>query len=157
MEEEYSDSLIREPIKPDTLRRLAYGVTYSCFCGFALGETLGMVAGTIWELPFFMTLIIANSISLLFGFVFSLFPLLGLNIQFKKALSQALLSDIISLFIFESFSRFAFYTIPGASITPVTSILFWKVLLLASVASFVIALPINILMIQRKNFVTQKQ
>lgn len=157
MEEVYSDSLVREKVTPDVLRRLAYGITYSCFSGFALGETLGMVAGTIWELSFVSILIIANIISFVFGYVFSLFPLLALNISFKKAVFQALISDVISLVLFEIITRSIFFGIPGANSSPVTSLLYWQVFALAVVVSFAVALPINIFITERRNFIIQNK
>ena len=110
-----------------TLNRLALAATAHCLAGCAIGEVLGL----------------AVTLAFVFGYAFTLQPLLAGAVPFRRALSLALASDTLSITVMEIVDNAVVLVIPGAMDAGLSSLLFWTSLALSLALAFVAAFPVN--------------
>lgn len=131
-----------------SLLRISLTATLHCLIGCAIGEVLGMFLGTLLGFSNFNTIILAVLLAFIFGYSFTLIPLLK-HLSFKKALSAALVADTASIAIMEIVDNAVIVLIPGALHAHVDEPLFWGSLALALFIAFWAALPLNYWLIKR--------
>jgi hypothetical protein len=84
-----------------------------------------------------------------FGYSFSLFPLLKHGLGFRKALPIALASDTVSISVMEAMDNLVIVLIPGALNAGLTTLLFWASLTLSLFVAFCSAYPVNLYLISK--------
>ena len=131
------------------LNRLALTATLHCLSGCAVGEVLGMVIGTALGWSNLATIMLAVGLAFLFGYAFTMVPLLRAGMAFKAVLRLALAADTASVAIMEVVDNAIMLVIPGAMHAPLSSGLFWGSLALALVIAAVVAYPVNRWLIAR--------
>jgi Domain of unknown function (DUF4396) len=132
-----------------SLNRLAARATTHCLTGCAIGEVLGLVIGTAlgWEaLP---TIALAVGLAFVFGYSFTLIPLLGSGMSFRAAVGLALAADTISIAVMEIVDNGIMLVVPGAMDAHLDSPLFWGSLALALAIAWLVAFPVNRWLIAR--------
>src|SRR5437764_8919870 len=80
-----------------SLNALAFSATIHCFIGCAIGEVLGMVLGTGLDWNNSTTIAVSIVLAFIFGYAFTLGPLLRGGVQLRAALGLAFESDILSI------------------------------------------------------------
>jgi hypothetical protein len=85
--------------RPSSLNRLAFTATVHCLSGCALGEVLGMVIGTALSWSSGATIAIAVVPAFLFGYLFTMVPLLRSGLRSRQAMRLALAADTASIAI----------------------------------------------------------
>ncbi len=140
-------------MKPGTaapsLNRLALSATLHCFTGCAIGEVLGMVIGTALGWGNWQTVAAAVILAFLFGYAFTLLPLLRARLAFGTAMALAFASDTLSITIMEIVDNLLMLVIPGAMDAALTQPLFWISLLISLALAAVAAFPANRWLIAR--------
>lgn len=123
--------------------RMAVSATLHCLTGCAIGEVLGMVIGTALGWSTVATTALAVFLAFVFGFGLSVIPLARKKIGVLAALSVVVAADTLSITVMEIVDNAVMILIPGALHSGLLNPIFWLSLLLALIAAFFAALPVN--------------
>ena len=132
-----------------SLNRLAARATTHCLTGCAIGEVLGLVIGTwlLWDtVP---TIALAVALAFVFGYAFTLLPLVRAGMALRAAMGLAFVADTISITVMEIVDNGIMLLIPGAMDAHLDNPLFWGSLAVALAIAWVIAFPVNRWLIAR--------
>jgi hypothetical protein len=147
MEQHHNHPLTAHVPSP-SLNRLALTATTHCLTGCAIGEVLGMVIGTAANWHNAATVAVSTILAFIFGYAFTLGPLLKNGVELRTALGLALASDTLSIAVMEIVDNAVILFIPGALNAGLSSELFWTSLALSLLLAFVAAFPVNRWLIQ---------
>ena len=127
--------------RPDgaTLTRLAISATLHCLTGCAIGEILGMVIGTALGWSDVPTIALAVALAFVFGYAFTIGPVMRSGLSLRAAIPVALAADTVSITVMEVVDNAVMLLVPGAMDAGLTSWLFWGSLAVA----FVVTVPAN--------------
>jgi hypothetical protein len=131
------------------LNRLAVSATLHCLSGCAVGEVLGLVIGTALGWSNVATIALAVALAFLFGYTFTIFPLVRAGLAFGSAMGLAFAADTVSITVMEIVDNAIMLLIPGAMHAPLDSVLFWGSLTVALIVAGIVAFPINRWLIAR--------
>lgn len=127
---------------------LALNATLHCLIGCGIGEVLGMIIGNALN----MNMIDTTILSLIMGFVAGLslgvLPLLKANFTLKNAFKTVLIGEGLSIVVMEAFEVLTQWMIPGVMEAHLTDMIFWFGMAAALTVGFVVALPVNYVMIR---------
>ena len=132
-----------------SLNRLAFSATSHCLAGCATGEILGLVIATALALGNAASIGIATVLAFLFGYSFTMVPLLRAGVVLGTAFGLALASDTLSIAIMEIVDNAIILIWPGAMDAGLTDLLFWGSLAIALAIAFAAAFPANRWLIAR--------
>jgi hypothetical protein len=132
-----------------SLNRLAFSATLHCLSGCAIGEVLGLAIATTLGWGNAASIAIAVVLAFLFGYSFTLVPLLRGGIALGVAIGLALASDTLSILVMEIVDNAIVLLWPGAMDAGLRDILFWGSLAIALAIAFVAAFPVNRALIAR--------
>ena len=132
-----------------SLNRLAFTATLHCLSGCAVGEVLGMVVGTALGWTALSTIVLAVGLAFVFGYAFTMVPLLQAGLAFGSVLKLALAADTASIAIMEIVDNAIMLVIPGAMDAHLDSPLFWGSLGAALVIAGAASFPVNRWLISR--------
>jgi hypothetical protein len=131
------------------LNQLAFSATLHCLSGCAVGEVLGMVIGTALGWAAAPTIVLAVVLAFLFGYAFTMVPLLRAGMAFRTVLGLALAADTASIATMEVVDNAILLMIPGALDAGLDSPLFWGSLAAALAIAGAVAFPVNRYLIGR--------
>ena len=131
------------------LNRLAVSATLHCLTGCAIGEVLGVVIGTALGWSDGATIVLAVALAFLFGYSFTIVPVLRSGVALGAAVGVALAADTLSIAVMEIVDNAILLLIPGAMDAGLDSLLFWGSLAVALAIAFVVTVPVNRAMIRR--------
>lgn len=131
------------------LSRLAFSATAHCLTGCAIGEVLGLVIGTALGWGTASTIALAVGLAFLFGYAFTVIPLLRSGLALSAVVPIAFAADTISITVMEIIDNAVMLVIPGAMEAGLDSPLFWGSLAFALAVAFAIAFPVNRWLIAR--------
>ena len=131
------------------LSRTAWSATLHCLTGCGIGEVLGMVIGTALGWGNLETIALAVVLAFLFGYAFTMRPLLASGMPLLQAMRLALAADTASIAIMEVVDNAIMLLIPGAMDAPLSSLLFWGSLAAALAIAALAAYPVNRWLIAR--------
>jgi hypothetical protein len=131
------------------LNRFAFSATAHCLTGCAIGEVLGLVIATALGWSTVPAIVLAVGLAFLFGYSFTLVPLLRGGLALAAALGIALAADTLSITVMEITDNAIILAVPGAMDAGLDSPLFWGTLALALAVAFVVAFPVNRWLIAR--------
>jgi hypothetical protein len=134
---------------PQSLNRLAASATTHCLTGCAIGEVLGVVIGTALGWRNLPTIALAVGLAFLFGYSFTMVPLLRSGIVLGTAVGLALAADTISIAVMEIVDNGVLLLVPGAMEAGLDSFLFWGSLAFALAVAWVVTFPVNRALIAR--------
>lgn len=132
-----------------SLNRLAFTATAHCLSGCATGEVLGMVIGTALGWGTGSTIVLAVVLAFLFGYAFTMVPLLRAGLAFGAVVKLAFAADTASIFIMEIVDNAIMLLIPGAMDAGLDSGLFWGSLAASLLIAGAAAFPVNRWLIAR--------
>jgi len=132
-----------------SLNRLAFTATLRCLSGCAVGEVLGMAIGTALGWTALSTIGLAVGLAFVFGYAFTMVPLLRAGLAFGAVLKLALAADTVSIAIMEIADNLIMLIIPGAMDAHLDSLLFWGSLGAALLIAGSAAFPVNRWLISR--------
>ena len=88
--------------EPQSLNRAAFGATWHCLTGCAIGEVLGLVIATALDWGNLASIAIAVALAFrVFGYALTLRPLVRGGIPLRKAARIALAADTVSIAVME--------------------------------------------------------
>ena len=125
------------------LTRLAVSATLHCLTGCAIGEVLGMIIGTALGWTDLQTVGLAVGLAFLFGYAFTIGPVMRSGLTLRAAIPVALAADTISITVMEIVDNAIMLGVPGAMDAGLTSPLFWGALAVALLVAFVVTVPVN--------------
>jgi|SRR5687768_6145939 hypothetical protein len=131
------------------LNRLAFSATVHCLTGCAIGETLGMVIGTALGWSEWQTVGLAVALAFVFGYSFTMVPLLRSGLALATVVPLALAADTISITVMEIVDNAIMLAIPGAMEAGLDNLLFWGSLASALLIAGAVAFPVNRWLIAR--------
>ena len=134
---------------PLSTRRLAVSATTHCLTGCAIGEVLGFVLGTWWGWGDFATIALAIGLAFVFGYSFTLVPLVRAGLAFATAAGIALAADSLSITVMEIVDNAIILLIPGAMDSGLADFRFWGSLAIALAIAWVAAYPVNYWLLTR--------
>src|SRR5918992_549663 len=132
-----------------SLTRLAFTATAHCLSGCATGEVLGLLIGTALGWTNAPTIGLAVVLAFVFGYAFTMVPLLKAGLAFGAVVKLALASDTVSILIMEIVDNGIMLVIPGAMDAGLDSGLFWASLAVALLIAGAAAFPVNRWLISR--------
>ena len=133
-----------------SLNRLAFSATLHCLTGCAIGEILGLVIATALGWGNTASIALAILLAFVFGYSFTLVPLLRAGVVFATAVGLALVSDTLSIAVMELVDNTIILLWPGAMDAGLADLLFWGSLAIALAVAFVAAFPVNRALIARR-------
>jgi hypothetical protein len=136
------------PQAAPSLNRTAWSATLHCLTGCAIGEILGMVIGTALGWGNGATIILAIVLAFLFGYSFTLVPLLK-AMSAASAAKLALAADTASITVMEIVDNAVMLIIPGAMDAGLDTLIFWGSLAFSLAVAAVAAFPVNRWLIAR--------
>lgn len=125
------------------LTRLAFWATLHCLAGCAVGEVLGLLIGTALGWGNLQTIALAVALAFVFGYAFTIVPLVRSGMAWRAAARLALAADTASIAIMELVDNAVMWFVPGAMDAPPTSPLFWGALAFALGVALLAAWPVN--------------
>jgi len=129
--------------------RLAITATLHCLTGCAIGEVLGMIIGTALGWTDLQTVALAVGLAFLFGYAFTIGPVMRSGLALRAAVPVALAADTISITVMEVVDNAIMLGVPGAMDAGLISPLFWGALAFALLVAFVVTVPVNRWLIAR--------
>jgi uncharacterized protein DUF4396 len=129
--------------------RIAFDATRHCLTGCAIGEVLGLVAGSALGLTTFTTVVISIALAFVFGYSLTFVPLLRGGMALGAAAGITFVADTISITVMEIVDNAVILLIPGAMDAGLESTLFWGSLAVSLVLAFIAAYPVNVWLIRR--------
>lgn len=133
----------------DDLTKTAVQATLHCLTGCAIGEILGAVIGSSLGWSMEATMVLAIGLAFLFGYSFTMRPLLRHGMGFKRSARLAFAADTFSIGTMELVDTIILMLIPGAITAGPTTAMFWLSLAVALGIAFVCAVPVNRYLIGR--------
>jgi uncharacterized membrane protein YgcG len=131
------------------LTRLAVSATLHCLTGCAIGEVLGMVIGTALGWSDVQTIVLAVALAFVFGYSFTIGPVMRSGLSLRAAIPVALAADTVSITVMEIVDNAIMLAVPGAMEAHLDSPLFWGSLAFALAVAFVVTVPVNRWLISR--------
>ena len=125
------------------LNAMAASATLHCLTGCAIGEILGLMIGTALGWGTTPTIALAVALAFLFGYALSTLPLISAGLGFFAALSVVFAGDTLSIATMEVVDNLVMALIPGAMHSGLDSPLFWSSMILALLAAYAVAYPVN--------------
>jgi hypothetical protein len=108
---------------PDTaqsrreLNRLAVIATAHCLTGCAIGEILGLVIGIALGWGNGPTIVLAVALAFLFGYAFTIVPVLRSGLVLSAAIGVALAADTVSITVMEIVDNMIMLVMPWCTST----------------------------------------
>lgn len=134
---------------PASLTRVAISATLHCLTGCAIGEILGMVIATAIGLGDAQSVGLAIVLAFVFGYAFTIGPLVRAGVPLRSALRLAFAADTVSITTMEIVDNAFIALVPGALAAGLLDSLFWWSLLIALLIAFVVTVPVNRWLIAR--------
>jgi hypothetical protein len=132
-----------------TLNKVALWATVHCLSGCAVGEVLGMVIGTAISLSNLAVIVLSTVLAFVFGYAFTVVPLLRTGMAPRAAAAIALASDTASIAVMEVVDNLVMLVVPGAMDAALDTVLFWGALAMSLALAGVAAYPVNRFLIAR--------
>ena len=127
----------------DSRTQLAVSATVHCLVGCGLGEVAGMVIGVALAFSNTATIILALTLGFIFGFGLGLVPLIRAGLGWAHSVKQVLVAEGLSIAVMETAQVLVQVYTPGVMNAGLSSPVFWGGMLLALIAGFIAAFPIN--------------
>jgi len=125
------------------LTRVAISATLHCLTGCAIGEVLGMVVGTALGWHNAATVVLSIGLAFLFGYSFTITPVLRSGVPLRRAVGVALAADTVSIAVMEIVDNAVILLVPGAMDAGLANWLFWLSLAGSLAIAFVATVPVN--------------
>ena len=124
--------------------------TLHCLSGCVIGEVTGLIIGVSFGLGVWPTILLATTLAYISGFTLGLIPVMKNN---GKTMVEAFriiwLGELISIGVMEIAMNATDYAMGGMQAGTVFSSVFWIAMLVAVVAGFIAAWPINWWLLRR--------
>ena len=127
--------------------KLAFKVTLHCVIGCGIGDTAGLIIGTVFGWSVMPTMALAIVLGFVGGYGLTIIPLLKRGFDFKIATKITVVGETASIAVMETGENLTAFLIPGVLTATVLTSLFWVGLIVSVIAGFLAAYPVNYFMI----------
>lgn len=131
------------------LIKTAISATLHCLTGCAIGEVMGMMIGTHYQLGNTPTVILSIVLAFFFGYLLTFIPIKRSGMATGAAIRTTLAADTVSITSMEIIDNLIMIVIPGAMMAGLNSGLFWGSLALSLIIAFIVTVPVNRWLIMR--------
>lgn len=128
---------------------LALSATLHCLLGCGIGEVVGMIVATLLHLGNLPSMTLSVLAGFVFGFALGIRPWLKAGYGYRQALRMVLLSEGLSIVVMEAAEVLVEIYTPGVMAAHVTDAIFWIGMILALIAGFAAAFPVNLWLVKR--------
>ncbi len=135
--------------RPSPWNRLSFTATLHCLTGCAIGEVSGLAIGTALGWGTAQTIALAVGLAFLFGYALTAVPLIRGGLPLGAVVAVAFAADTVSITVMEVVDNAIMLLVPGAMDAGLAEPLFWGALGVALAVAFVVAWPVNGLLIAR--------
>lgn len=129
--------------------KIAASATLHCLSGCAIGEILGMIISSALGWAATGSVVLSIALAFVFGYSFSMRPLIANKVNLVRALKIALAADTVSIAVMEIADNGFILAVPGAIHAGLDTLLFWISLAVSLAVAFVAAFPVNKYLISR--------
>ncbi|HKY50978.1 MAG TPA: DUF4396 domain-containing protein [Candidatus Limnocylindria bacterium] len=129
--------------------RQALDATRHCLTGCAIGEVLGLLIAGAIGLATEPAMVLGIALAFVFGYSFTLVPLLRSGMAAAAALRITLAADTISITVMEAVDNAVIALVPGAMEAGLDSVIFWVSLAIGFAVAFAVTFPVNRWLIAR--------
>jgi hypothetical protein len=133
----------------DQTTRTAISATLHCLTGCAIGEILGLALATWWGWSNGPSIALAFVLAFVFGYSFTVVPVLRSGLTLRRAIAVALAADTVSILTMELVDNGAVLTVPAAMDAGLGDALFWGSLAFSLAVAFVVTVSVNRWLIAR--------
>ena len=130
-------------------KKMAALATLHCLLGCAVGEMIGVTIGTHMGFAPHETVMLAFVLSFVSGYTVSTWPLLRAGMKFRPAIRLVFTADTVSILTMTIVDNLIMLSVPGAMDKDLTHPIYWVSRIVALVAAFVVAWPVNIYLLKR--------
>lgn len=130
-------------------KKMAALATLHCLLGCAVGEMIGVTIGTHMGFAPHETVMLAFVLSFVSGYAVSTWPLLRADMKFRPAIRLVFAADTVSILTMTIVDNLIMLSVPGAMDKDLTHPIYWVSRIVALVAAFVVAWPVNIYLLKR--------
>jgi hypothetical protein len=102
-----------------------------------------MVIGTALGWSDVQTIVLAVALAFVFGYAFTIGPVLRSGLALRAAIPVALAADTLSITVMEIVDNAVLLLVPGAMDAGLASWLFWGSLAFALAVAFIVTVPVN--------------
>jgi hypothetical protein len=125
--------------------------TLHCLTGCVIGEVAGLVIGTIIGLTPWPMIVLATVLSYVSGITLGLVPVMrNQGVGLLGALKIIWIGEVISIGVMEIVMNFVDYQLGGMGAKSVFAWTFWRGLIFAIPAGFLVAWPVNWWLLSRE-------
>jgi len=117
--------------------------------GCGIGDTTGIIIGTILSWSVFPTMVLAIILGFIGGYSLTMIPLLRSGMGVKNATKITVVSETASIIVMEAAENGTAFLIPGLLTASLFVPMFWFGLIIAVIAGFIAAYPVNYFMISK--------
>jgi hypothetical protein len=133
----------------DSNLKLAISATWHCLLGCGLGEVAGMIIATIAGLAAIASIVLAVVLGIIGGFALGMVPWLKHGMGYAEAAKKVLIIEGLSIAVMETAEVLTEVYVPGVMTASLAEPIFWLGMLLALLAGFAAALPVNYVFARR--------
>ena len=133
----------------DSPLRFATSATLHCLLGCGIGEVLGDTIGTLLNLSNAGTIALALLAGLIGGFALGVRPYRKRGIAWPAAIRQVAITEGLSIAVMETAEALIEVFTPGLMAATVLQPFYWFGMMLALVAGFLAAWPVNFVLTRR--------
>jgi len=131
------------------LPRLTTAATIHCLSGCAIGEFIGLAIGVTLGLNPWVTMTLATLLGFVSGYALGLWPLVRQGFGWVQAFRTIWLGETVSIAVMELAMNFTDYHVGGVQTSSMLSARFWLGYAAALPAGFLVAWPVNYLLLRR--------
>jgi hypothetical protein len=132
-----------------SLARLTTSATLHCLTGCAIGELAGRMIGVSLGFNPWTTMALATVLGFASGYALGLRPLVRQGMGVAQAFRVIWLGETVSIAVMEFAMNFTDYHVGGVAVSSVLEPRFWLGYALALPAGFVVAWPVNWLLLRK--------
>jgi len=123
--------------------KLAAHATAHCLVGCGLGEIVGFIIGTTLGLVAWQSIAIGVMLGFVFGFSLGIIPLVKAGQTPLQAFKLIFIAEFVSIAVMETAEVLTEIYFPGMMNGSLTNPMFWLGMLVALLAGFIAAYPVN--------------
>jgi hypothetical protein len=129
--------------------KMAVTATLHCLTGCAIGEVVGLIAGSAWGWSNGLTVAVSVVLAFVFGYTLTAWPLVRMGLSLARVAAVALAVDTVSIAVMEMSDNTVMVLVPGAMNAGLNEWLFWLSMALSLLIGFVLAVPVNAYLLSR--------
>jgi uncharacterized membrane protein len=131
--------------------RTSAQATLHCLTGCVIGEVAGLAIGVTLGLAAWQTIVLATVLAYLSGMTLGLVPVMrSQGVSLLQALRIIWIGEVISIGVMELVMNYVDYWMGGMTAPSVASWMFWRGLVFAIPAGFIVAWPVNYWLLKRE-------